>query len=44
MWLLLRRTGRSLTWCLLSFVPLVALAGALIWMPRTLGDDDDSAA
>ena len=44
MWSLLRRTGRSLSWCLLSVVPLVALAGALIWMPRTLGDDDDSVA
>ena len=44
MWILLRRSGRSLAWCLLCFLPLVALASALIWIPKTLGDDDEPAA
>ena len=44
MWLLLRRSGRSLAWCLLCFLPLVALASALIWIPKTLGDDDGPVA
>ena len=44
MWLLLRRSGRSLLWCLLCFLPLVALASALIWIPKPLGEDDESAA
>ena len=44
MWLLLRRSDRSLAWCLLCFLPLVALASALIWIPKTLGDDDEPVA
>jgi hypothetical protein len=44
MWILLGRSGRSLAWCLLCFLPLVALASALIWIPKSLGEDDDSAA
>jgi len=44
MWILLRKSDRSLAWCLLCFLPLVALASALIWAPKSLGDDDEPAA
>jgi len=43
-WILLRKSDRSLAWCLLCFVPLVALASALIWIPKSLENDDESVA
>ncbi len=43
MWLVLRRSGLSLMWCLLCFVPLVALWMAFYWIPESLIEDDDAA-
>jgi hypothetical protein len=40
MWILLRKSDRSLAWCLLAFLPLVALASALIWTPKSIGGGD----
>jgi hypothetical protein len=43
LWMALRRSDLSLAWCLVCFVPLVALWTAFYWIPKSLSEDDDAA-